>query len=452
VTGVAIYIASIAVAGVWLALPWYTGLAYLSIIAGAVLWRAGDIRSLPWRPIGRFAYVELTVALLLCGGASALFVQSIGARRPSTESAINLAFPLHGGTYYVANGGRAALTNAHLKTLADRFRDYRGQSYAVDLVRIDDRGLRASGALPADLERYASAGETVFAPCDGSVVSIENNAPDMIPPLTDREHLAGNFAFLDCGSAHVLLGHLRRGSVVVQVGQHVAAGARLAAVGNSGNSDEPHLHIHAQKATTSTRSLLDARPVPMTFYGRALARNDIVRTDAVPPATMTETELLYAQLGSTIVALLMLIVSVRARTLGRKLFALLFAWAAVANAWTALTSPADYLGYAAFTVSGAYRAFIFGFFGQHITPIVLTIAAGQACIAAALLKGPQWQRAVLLAGIVFLVAIAPLGVGSGMPAPLILALGAGVLWREPARARATIEFVPRRVEAPRRAA
>ena len=453
VTGVVIYFASIAIAGVWLSLPWYTALVYLFVVALAVLWRAADIRRLSWRPHGWFGYTELAVAVLLFAGAGALFVQSATARRASSEPAINLSFPLSGGTYYVANGGRGELTNAHIKTLSRQgFRDYRGQSYAVDIVRVDDRGLRASGLLPADLNRYASVGQPVLAPCDGSVVSLENGVADMPPPMTDRENLAGNFVFVNCGPAHVLLGHLQHGSVLVQRGQRITTGQRIGAIGNSGNSDEPHLHIHAQKATTGTRSLLDARPVPMTFYGRALARNDLVRTNAVPPPTMTETALLYGQLGSTIVALLMLIVSVRSRTIGRKLFAFLFAWAAAANAWTALNSPLDYLGYGAFAISDVYRWFIFGFFGQHITAIVLAIAIGQACIAVSLLNRGRWQRVGLAAAIVFLLGIAPLGVGAGAPATVIMALGAGVLWREPAKPRVIIDLVTRRSATYRRAA
>jgi len=451
--GVAIYMVAIAIAGVWLVLPWYTGLAYLFVIALAVLWRAGDVRSLPWRPSGRFAYVELVVAALLFTGASGLLVESVAARQAPAGIAINLAFPLRGGTYYVANGGGSELTNAHLKTLQNaRFHDYRGQSYALDIVRIDGRGLRASGVLPADLNRYASLGEAVLSPCDGAVVSAENGVSDMPPPLTDRQHLAGNFVFLNCGIAHVLLGHLQQGSVSVRPGDRVTAGQRLGAIGNSGNSDEPHLHVHAQEATTGTRSLLDARPVPVTFYGRTLARNDVVRTGAVPPPAMTETELLYAQLVSTIVALFMLIVSVRSRVAGRKLFATLFGWAAAVNAWTALTSPGAYLGYAGLTVSDLYRAVILGFFGQHITSIVVGIAVGQACIAIALLRHRRWQRAGLAAAVVFLLAIGPLGIGAGMPATLIMALGAGVLWRERVTPIAVVELVTVRSDSYPRAA
>jgi hypothetical protein len=112
-TGVAAYIAAIGLAGVWLALPWYSGLVYLLILAAAVLWRASDIRRLRWRPRGRSGWAEVGVCAVLAVGMAALFVASVSSREAVTGAAVNLAFPLNGGSYYVANGGRRELTNAH---------------------------------------------------------------------------------------------------------------------------------------------------------------------------------------------------------------------------------------------------------------------------------------------------------------------------------------------------
>jgi hypothetical protein len=452
--GLIAYVAAIAIAGVWLVLPWYTALVYLSVVAIGMRYRASDLRTLRWRPAGRLAYVELGICVLFVAGASGLFVQAVAARRaPAAQASVNLSFPLNGGTYYVVNGGGGALANAHVETLAEHARLYRGQSYAVDIARVDERGLRASALAPSSLEEYASVGEPVLAPCDGRVLQLENTAPDMIPPTPDSQRLAGNFVFIDCGAAQVLLAHLQRGSVTVRAGQSVSAGLRLGAIGNSGNSDEPHLHLHAQRAAKAgATSMLEGDPIPVTFYGRALARNDVVRTAAVPAPAMTETGLLYGQLGSTVVALLMLVVSVRWRRAGLAMFALLFAWASLANARTAWTSPMDYLGYAPFALIDVYRQFIFGFFAQHVTAIVLTIAACQAFIAVALLRGGRWRQAGLAGAIAFLLAIAPLGVGSGLPATPIMALGAAVLWRERRKPGAVIEMPSRRPATLRRAA
>jgi murein DD-endopeptidase MepM/ murein hydrolase activator NlpD len=48
----------------------------------------------------------------------------------------------------------------------------------------------------------------------------------------------------------------------------VKEGQRIGRVGNSGNTSEPHLHIHAER---------DGAGVPLRFDGRFPVRNDLVR-------------------------------------------------------------------------------------------------------------------------------------------------------------------------------
>ena len=50
------------------------------------------------------------------------------------------------------------------------------------------------------------------------------------------------------GDRYYYLAHLQRGSVRVQVGERVERGQPLARCGNSGNSDYPHLHLHATRS------------------------------------------------------------------------------------------------------------------------------------------------------------------------------------------------------------
>jgi murein DD-endopeptidase MepM/ murein hydrolase activator NlpD len=75
----------------------------------------------------------------------------------------------------------------------------------------------------------------------------------------------------------VLLAHLKQGSVAVKGGQRVAAGDIVGAVGNSGNTDEPHLHVHAQRPGRGILPL-SGEPLAMRFGGRWYVRNDRVRT------------------------------------------------------------------------------------------------------------------------------------------------------------------------------
>ncbi|HUF48452.1 MAG TPA: hypothetical protein VMM93_11600 [Vicinamibacterales bacterium] len=97
---------------------------------------------------------------------------------------------------------------------------------------------------------------------------------------------------------------------------------------------------------------------------------------------------------------------------------LIFLWASVVNTQTALDEPRVYLEYAALTPSSRYRDFITGWFSQHITAMVVSIAAGQFAIAVLLALPRRWRLAGVIGAVTFLLAIAPLGVGSGFPFPL----------------------------------
>lgn len=55
--------------------------------------------------------------------------------------------------------------DAHMKVVYDEtYRDYRGQSYALDIVKLDALGLPAQGFFLNELERYAIFGDPGYAP------------------------------------------------------------------------------------------------------------------------------------------------------------------------------------------------------------------------------------------------------------------------------------------------
>jgi hypothetical protein len=278
---VASYVLAIGLAGLWLVIPWWLPFGYGAVMVWILAPRLRRRDQRPQRAHGASGVV-MTV---LIGAAAVLLLGIVGlalaGRRPPGHS-IDLSFPLGSGTYLVVNGGSQALINAHLTTLeGERFAPYRGQSYGVDLVRINRGGLRVAGLLPADPAAYLIYGDEVVAPCPGRVVSVETSAPDMPPPQADRAHMAGNHVILDCGSVWVVLGHLQRGSVRVRVGQSTRAGDPVGLVGNSGNTGEPHLHVHAQRPGSITAPLGGA-PVAIRLDGRYLVRNARVHARQSP--------------------------------------------------------------------------------------------------------------------------------------------------------------------------
>ena len=126
-------------------------------------------------------------------------MQSWVGRFPPPIPTVDLAFPLQGGDYLIANGGSNIRINPHLKTLDEsvpRFRAYRGQSYGVDIIQINPFGLQAKGIFPADPANYQIYGEPVFAPCSGTIIQVTDGLPDMKIPEIDAVNRAGNHVIL----------------------------------------------------------------------------------------------------------------------------------------------------------------------------------------------------------------------------------------------------------------
>ncbi|WP_310394218.1 hypothetical protein [Hymenobacter sp.] len=93
--------------------------------------------------------------------------------------------------------------------------------------------------------------------------------------------LSGNYLILRGAQADIVLAHFRRGSLRVRAGARVVAGQLLAQAGNCPATDEPHLHVHAQRPGPPGLPLGGA-PLPMRFRGRFLVRNDLVRAPRHP--------------------------------------------------------------------------------------------------------------------------------------------------------------------------
>ena len=114
----------------------------------------------------------------------------------------------------------------------------------------------------------------------------------------------------------------------------------------------------------------------------------------------------------------------------RLFLSLLFGWASWFTVTTALESPWVYLDYADSAI-GPYRAFILGPFEALITPVVSTIAAGQGLIALAMLGRGYLFRLGCWGGMLFGLAIAPLGLYAAFPSTVLLALAFYFLQRNP---------------------
>lgn len=247
-------------------LPWAQAAPYWLLIAYPAIAFFED-----WRFGG--GWEGLVAAATLAGGWLGLRAYFNRGPRPAERLAI--AAPFGPGVYFVSQGGGSVALNHHYRNASQR--------YALDILRLGWLGLRARGTFPSTLGAYHIFGTPVLAPHDGVVTAVVDGLPDLDPIVQrDRSHPAGNHVVIVCTGGDVLgadvylgLAHLQGGSIAVTVGERVAAGQVIARVGNSGNTTEPHLHIHAKRGG-SPASMLDGRGISLALRRRFLSRNDLI--------------------------------------------------------------------------------------------------------------------------------------------------------------------------------
>jgi murein DD-endopeptidase MepM/ murein hydrolase activator NlpD len=146
-----------------------------------------------------------------------------GVPGPNSE-ALRTQWPFE-GRWRVVTGGRHRLTNYHHGTQPN-------QTLAVDFV--------------IDGPRDASMGQPLFAPVSGVVVQAVGHFRQGDEPAGGNE-----IAIQTDEGVLVTLAHLATDSVLVAEGDRIQAGQEIAAVGNTGNADEAHLHIQAERGGTA---------------------------------------------------------------------------------------------------------------------------------------------------------------------------------------------------------
>jgi hypothetical protein len=130
------------------------------------------------------------------------------------------------------------------------------------------------------------------------------------------------------------------------------------------------------------------------------------------------------------VAVVLLLLAWKQPRIARILFSILFIWACYTNWHVALTKPNDYLFYANLTFSNVYKSFILGWFKTHIPQMIGFIATCQGLISISFLLKSWIYNIGSVGAIIFLLAIAPLGVGSAFPCTVVMAVALYILLRE----------------------
>jgi len=150
------------------------------------------------------------------------------------------------------------------------------QQFAWDFLPLDQNGLRLlNTSLTESLQAhdFIGFGQQVLAPAAGCIARVVDGYPDLVRVgaypedlnyyLEHLERAAGNHVIIDHGEAvYSCLAHLRQASIRVGEQQVVQAGQMIGALGNSGFSSGPHLHLHFMDSL----DLLTASPLPIRLH------------------------------------------------------------------------------------------------------------------------------------------------------------------------------------------
>jgi len=121
------------------------------------------------------------------------------------------------------------------------------ERFAIDFAQLNPENKLYTGPREK-LSSYAYVGARVLAVADGTVVNLQDGRPEETPPNFpqgyDLLQLLGNFVIVDIGHGHfAFYAHFQPNTLKVHKGDKVRRGQVLALLGNSGNSDAPHLHF-----------------------------------------------------------------------------------------------------------------------------------------------------------------------------------------------------------------
>lgn len=193
----------------------------------------------------------------------------------------NIATPLFDGLFYVVQGGNNLLVNGH--RISSRAT---AQRYALDIVKLWPEGRSIAGLFPGDdLSQYAIYNESVYAPCSGTVLLRTNSFGDLPAGVSDPENPAGNYVAIGCDSGFtIVLAHLQP-AIFPELGDRVESGHYIGKVGNTGNTTEPHLHIHAVAGLVKDerQALFTGDGIPFTVNRQVPFKNMSMYIDECPP-------------------------------------------------------------------------------------------------------------------------------------------------------------------------
>jgi hypothetical protein len=227
--------------------------------------------------------------MTLAGAGGPQKIEFSGVPVAVSEPALEIAPPLRGGGWIVGNG--CCVITAHRSaTLSIDGTVHAPERFAIDFLQLDAADHLYNGDSASNAS-WPYFGDDILSVAGGTVIAAMDGQPEQVPgalaPGATIQTAGGNYIVVDIGHGRfAFYAHLQPGSLAVHPGDHVKTGDVLGKLGNTGNSDAPHLHFQVMDGP----SPLSSNSLPYvfsSFTGQGRMPNDDALAPPYPPVAVT---------------------------------------------------------------------------------------------------------------------------------------------------------------------
>ena len=219
----------------------------------------------------------------------ATMTERVARFAPVDRQPIEIGPPLKGGGWLDGNSC-CALTPHRTAVNPINGRLWVPERFAIDFIRIDESTKKVYDGPIDQLSSYAFEGADLLAVADGPIVAMVTDQPEQTPGANPSglllDQYGGNYIVQDIGDGQfAFYAHMQPDDPLgLKVGDTLTKGQVIGHLGNSGNSDTPHLHFHVMDRPSPLAS--DGLPFViegMVYEGRLpgpSALDDLVQGNA----------------------------------------------------------------------------------------------------------------------------------------------------------------------------
>jgi peptidase M23-like protein len=151
------------------------------------------------------------------------------------------------------------------------------QRFAIDAFKIDAGGNSSNPPHSPNKEDYYAWGQDILSAGSGTVVAVEKNKLDQVVGTEDTQNPVGNYVVIrHAQNLYSVYVHMMNSSATVTVGDQIATGQLLGKVGNSGGTDQPHLHFQFvddwKSGPDPLKSAMQSQGLPPLFWNAKVNR------------------------------------------------------------------------------------------------------------------------------------------------------------------------------------